>query len=461
MQSKTLLRALTVYTAVAAIGCVLLVVLNRDLRSELDARPVIKETRVVAPSAVALTDNAPPATELPLPVEPPSEPPVRSVQTHAADVRQPLLEALMLVDPVEQWRALRPLGIEPRTDDFRRALGSLSDNWPDLNKVRNLVSQWAALDPKAAAAWVMELGASGRQHQALQALVQAWGKEDAAGVRQWVASLPPTPLRDQAAAQVVQVLAATDPAGAAEVAHSIQNPSIQSGAIQQVATHWTRKDSEAVQGWLQRLPEGPERDAAAVAVARTISSKAPAEAAALLAVVKDDNLRQQVAPMIMTHWTRQDPTAAAQWLSKLPAGHWRDSAIQQFVSQVPDAQSAMALEWAQTIQNEHVRRSAVANAVAKLGRQDPAAASEWLNRMQPGVARDQAVQQFALNVQKTYPADAVQWAMSIEDVSLRQQTVETALVTWLRADRASAEYWLRSAPLEEHVKQEILKKAGK
>ena len=163
MNSRILFRAVSVFSAVAAIGCALLLIQNRRMRAELAARLVTKETSGEASDAAAILENARPAAERSLAAEPAPEPIVPAAAVDVQELRQPLIHALMLVGPAEQTRALKQLGVEPRADDFRRALGNLGDSIQDLRKVMKLVRQWGALDREAAAAWVMELGESERK----------------------------------------------------------------------------------------------------------------------------------------------------------------------------------------------------------------------------------------------------------------------------------------------------------
>ncbi len=346
-------------------------------------------------------------------------------------------------------------------DVFRRALSSLGDSESDLAQVRRLVGEWGAYDPQAAAAWLLELAAGAKKNESLRALAGAWGKKDEGGFHQWIVNLPQDSLKDRAAVQLAQALARTDPASATEVLQWISEKALKAGLYQEIAPHWAAKDARAVQRWLLTLPAGPERDNAIMAAARTLTSNEPEEVAALMAYVKNEDLRLQVLPYLISEWTRTNPVAAAQWLLGLPAGQLRDRAAYEFVVNVDETQGAIAFEWALTIQDEHSRWRAMSNAMHKWARHDPSAASEWLNQLSPGPARDSAVLWFVGGIQITYPVDAVQWAMSIEDVSLRQQSVKETLVRWLHVDRPAAEAWLNSAPLSEATKQEILKKAEK
>ena len=363
MISRILFHAVSVLAVVATFAYMQLLLENRRMRVELDAHPVIKETTTVASSAVAITEEARPAPVRPSVAVPPSEPPARSVQADVADLRQPLIDALMLADSVEKWRTVKRFGVEPENDDFRSALGNLGDRDYDLAKINHMVSQWVAFEPQAAAAWLMELGSGEKQSHALLGLAQSWGKVDIAGARQWAAGLPVGDLRDLAAGELVKIYMPTDPAAAAEIAQWIGAAEVLLDVAEDIVDDWAEEDPEAVWRWVQALPEGPKREAGLALMVRAISSEAPAEAAALLAEIKnkDRDFLLEAAAEIMSHWTRQDPAAAVQWMLGLPAGHVRDGAVYKYVAQFPDAQRSIAIWWAQSIKDEEVRTAALSD----------------------------------------------------------------------------------------------------
>jgi len=87
---------------------------------------------------------------------------------------------------------------------------------------------------------------------------------------------------------------------------------------------------------------------------------------------------------------------------------------------------------------------------------DPSAAGAWLTTVPAGVSRDTAVAAYARRVVAAEPQTAAAWAETIENRNLREAQLESIVVAWLRADPTSASTWLSHSSLSAETRARLL-----
>jgi hypothetical protein len=76
----------------------------------------------------------------------------------------------------------------------------------------------------------------------------------------------------------------------------------------------------------------------------------------------------------MEHWAKDDPRAAAAWLSALPAGPTREAAAGQFVTSIAEQEPQLAWSWAVTLSDAQKQKEAMETAGRQWLRVDDSAA---------------------------------------------------------------------------------------
>lgn len=136
------------------------------------------------------------------------------------------------------------------------------------------------------------------------------GPEAAALSREFYEALPPD-LKSTAAARLAQTQALDNGPAAAGWAQSLTDELARQKALTSALSAWTSRDSGPASTWVDELPPGPERDAAASGLVRGIMRREPSSAFIWAMSIEDP--AQQSASLLSTldHWRENDPDAAS------------------------------------------------------------------------------------------------------------------------------------------------------
>lgn len=123
---------------------------------------------------------------------------------------------------------------------------------PDANSQRYVVREWAARDPKAAAAFIETVPV---EHPGLGAMmadvVRQYAHYDIDAPAKWLNQFPPSPQTDRAVEIYARSSMARDAPGAMTWATSITDPVIRARAVEQVAGEWRNQDPQSLESFLQ------------------------------------------------------------------------------------------------------------------------------------------------------------------------------------------------------------------
>ena len=90
-------------------------------------------------------------------------------------------------------------------------------------------------------------------------------------------------------------------------------------------------------------------------------------------------------------------------------------------------------------------------------RQDPQAAATWLSSQPQGSNRDMAVKRFAESASSSEPQLAWQWAMTIRDPGRRREALERVAPSYMRINGADARNEIQNSGLPADVLDRLLK----
>lgn len=178
---------------------------------------------------------------------------------------------------------------------------------------------------------------------------------------------------------------------ARDYAKGLQTPAAQKQAMEELSTalhiqnfpHFVNalaaeQGFDAAREILNSASLTPEKHdlAAASIAAANIGPETPAKAKWLLESLRSDDKRAILE--FTDRWTHADYQGAAQWLSSLPAGKQRDTAISGFAPIAAKIDGATAVDWALTLTDPSERRSSVEDVVRIWKKTDPEAATAYL-----------------------------------------------------------------------------------
>ena len=96
-------------------------------------------------------------------------------------------------------------------------------------------------------------------------------------------------------------------------------------------------------------------------------------------------------------------------------------------------------------------------AVRNWAESDSVAASAWISELPEGQTRDTALSSYTRGLAQTDPAVAAAWAEGITEPALRTRALERVAVDWLKLDPPAAKAWLEQSPLSHDSRERVLK----
>lgn len=233
------------------------------------------------------------------------------------ETRVEAIEALM-----ETWVAFSP----KQAADWAGSLpaGTFRDD-----ALSSLMVHWGSRDPAAAADWMTRTGVD--DGEAASVLAGTWAAQNPAAAAAWAGNMGNLESRRIATSSVASTWAASAPDAAAAYAAALPEND-RASAITAVLTTWAQANPAAAAAWLK-------------------STSFP-----------NDNERATAVATLITPWTTQSPAAASKFINSLPEGPAREAAASQFaVTAAPNA-PAEALMWAMNLADPEQRNQVVTDA---------------------------------------------------------------------------------------------------
>lgn len=261
----------------------------------------------------------------------------------------------------------------PPGDQYDFAVSSLFDGWADE-------------DPRAAAAALSALppGRALANSAARVAAVWMASARDRSEVFRWIETLPPGQARSAAIANAFGVWAEEDPAAAARGLAALSGDRREAQAV--IASSWARRDPRSALRWAAALPEPGGRDAAVERVIRAWAQESPEAAAAALPSVPPET-RRKAMEAVASSWASRDLEGAARWLDRQPNGPDKDDALRSFSAKLAGYDPRSALSWAALISDPGARARQTERVAREWLRAEPAAAAAWIRANLPEETR--------------------------------------------------------------------------
>ncbi len=225
-----------------------------------------------------------------------------------------------------------------------------------------LVRKGAAIDSKAAAAWVQRMSAGTTRTESIAGVGVVWAGQNLLDAARWASELAEGEDRENGLAHVAHEAARTQPILALELAANLAPNDARDELIRHATSQWASEDAVAAVAWTSEITN-------------------PA-------------LREQLLADIAVVWGETDPgSAAALALQSLAGGKTQDDALigiaQQWVQKEPFRASAWVLEFPESLQ-----RSALENVVRLWADKDALQAEKWADALS-GAQREIALHALA------------------------------------------------------------------
>lgn len=147
-------------------------------------------------------------------------------------------------DLLEQWADLNPTAAATYATNHRDA-----DNWRGL--VGTVADEWSKRDPRAAADWAAALQSGRDKRGAIYSAISNWADADPNGAAAYVSSQPPGENRDMMAGTLARQVGQEDPASGLKWAALVADAGSQERAVAGALIDLYRKDQDQARRILQ------------------------------------------------------------------------------------------------------------------------------------------------------------------------------------------------------------------
>lgn len=313
-------------------------------------------------------------------------------------------------------------------ENLEEALEALETRQHGLveGELQNFLLAWASFDTRGALDWA--LSRSGRfKRKAAAAAMYAWAFHDPAGARLALDSLDDADATEALKVQFVSGwMRGERPEGVAEYIASQPAGIPRQKYMNALSTELMREGAEAVIRWVEAIPDDAVEDYKSVAFRRAANMLAvvdPIQASRWIEGHLDRDYSVYGPSAIGRRWVEQDPPAALQWLTGLPAGEVKDDAVRTAFQRWLD--------------------------------RDRKAAEAWVLSASPAEGVDGAVRTLVRRDNRTDPGSALVWAQRIHDPSVQRGVLIAAGQGWFRRDPEGARAWLAESGLPEDIQTAI------
>jgi hypothetical protein len=308
-----------------------------------------------------------------------------------------------------------------------------------------LLEAWGKIDGAAALMAVGEMDGDGRRRGfASIAAMKGWASTDPEAAKAHLEGLENGFEKSMLVQGMVSGLASTDPSAATAYVLAIDAEQRASGEeggrddrwrgfavdrqMEAIANAQMQRGMKEATAWAESLPDGSIKSAAFDRVAEGFARNSPEEAAEWVKAHADQDYAERAVREISEELARKDPASAVNWAEELP---------------------------------EASQAGAMRTAIEQWTREDPTAAGEYLTSMSVSPARDAAVSSFARTFDREDPALAAEWAGSINDEETRSDTMESVARSWMRSNSEEAKEWLPKSGLSEEAQQKVIEDASR
>lgn len=339
-----------------------------------------------------------------------------------------------------------------------------------------LIASWARADPAAVAdALKIETDEAYAMHFAI-ALQRALGGDEAATDRV-AALLPPGLEPAQLRIGLIADMARSVPAEAFAAALALEQASMQSEALQRIATVWARSDPRAALDMSDGVADSTLRNAFRREVFSRWSQLRPSEMLDYLALRTDlaldhrslgkdtldalaranprrlfeasdewsRHLRRRAREVALFQWAERDPMAAYAAAGATAAGEERDSLLRSVAAAYGSHDPDAALAWADTLapRPEWITTS-ILSGMAKTDLPRAIATAQTLPRDEKDLALGVLIQ--ASQDSTDGPGPVGDMLLKMTDSHQREQSLEIFIARWVSRDPAGAMAWWLANP---------------
>ncbi len=196
------------------------------------------------------------------------------------------------------------------------------------------------------------------------------------------------------------------------------------------------------------------------AIARAQLQRGMSEAKSWAEGLPDGAIKSSAFDRVAESFARNDPKEAAEWIKAHANEEYAGRAVREVAQELARKDPAEAVAWSLELPEAN-QGSAMRTSMEQWTREDPTAAGNYLTSMDQSPARDTAVSSFAQAYDREDPALAAEWAGSIANEEMRNDTMQSVARSWLRRDADAAKAWLPNSGLTQEAQQKVIQDASR
>lgn len=305
------------------------------------------------------------------------------------------------------YEAVSHLGKDDVEQALRRAMAEKDDV-----AVTALQRRWAEVDPVGAA----NIWLQGTEKLVGSSFFSTWAKMNPTAAMRWLSELEKTPRRDEARTAIFYSVARNDPQRALEMAAQFPEGADRALLVTRAIHYMTNEDPGRALAAAKGQADPAVRSAGLDVVVSRLASTNLEEAIRVASELPPNSLSAS-AGLIASGLVRQSPQKALEWVQKMPEGPSRDAVYAGIAKEWAAKDVEAAAAWLDKLPQGSARNSAVLSFAGRSALSDPEGAALWLSTIPASENRAKLLTAAVTNWQRLNPKAAQQWLQSAQNLS--------------------------------------------
>jgi len=181
-----------------------------------------------------------------------------------------------------------------------------------------IFGEWAGSDPVAAAARANGLEDPLLRNLAMQAVASKWVRTDPAAAVEWMKLLPAGVDRNSALQGLMPEWTAQDPQTASTFLATLNESPERGEWLRLLGENWSSADPKTAMAWALQLPGENERNQVVQTVLAKVAESSGRQAAEFALTLPAGAARSQGMELVLARWRADDSEAVNAWVNALP-----------------------------------------------------------------------------------------------------------------------------------------------
>jgi hypothetical protein len=338
--------------------------------------------------------------------------------------------ALAETDPIERSYGFNAFVRNMTEDQLPEAIEAFEAGrmWLSQEEMRLFMLVWARYDAAGAFERV-DAWTEGDHDMAQSAAMYAWAVHDPSGALEKLEAAKSRSERRRLRAELVNGWAmSTEKWALGEWLATLPEHQGKQRYVGTLSRGLLRDGPEELIAWVESVPEQPDenfKNLAALKAMNTLAHKHYLRAAQWIDEHKDKEYAQNAGPIVVRHWSEEDPKAALLWGLELTDPNKRNTAL-----------GYSFRPWMES---------------------EPEAAEAWLQAETPSEKLDDAVVMMVRQTMSGSFESAMKWTEKFENPRKRERSIIDVARRWRESDGEAADAWMANADVSEEMREEILK----